>query len=146
MNRRKDRSSSSQGNAGVPVPMGRKVIGAAQMSAGTALAIAGIPLCVLPGPGIAAIAGGAALASKGQRNFSGRAATRLEERLDSTAEKMSAAAKEQAAKAARVAARKAPEVAHTVAVAAGRGLVGAAKAGGSLAANAVRAARMRARG
>ena len=118
------------------VPMGRKVIGAAQMSAGTALAIVGVPLCVLPGPGIAAIAGGAALASKGQRNFSGRAATRLEERLDSTAEKMGAVAKEQAVKAARVAARKAPEVAHTVAVA----------AGGSLVANAVRAARMRARG
>lgn len=146
MNRRKDRPSSNQGRAGVPVPMGRRVVGAAQMSAGAALAIAGIPLCVLPGPGIAAIAGGAALASKGQRNFSGRAATRLEERLDSTAEKMAAAAKEQTVKAARAAARRAPEAAHAVAAAAGRGLAGAAKAGGSLAASAVRAARMRARG
>lgn len=146
MNRRKDRSSSNQRSASASVPMGRKVIGAAQMSAGTALAIAGIPLCVLPGPGIAAIAGGAALASKGQRNFSGREATRIEQRLDSTAEKMGAVAKEQAAKAARAAARKGPEVAHAVAVAAGRGLAGAAKAGGSLVVDVARAARMRARG
>ena len=49
-----------------------KIKGAAQIAAGTALTAAGVPMLVLPGPGAVAIAGGAALISKGQRNCSGR--------------------------------------------------------------------------
>lgn len=82
---------------------------------GAALIAAGVPLCVLPGPGAASIAGGAALASKGHRNFTGREATPIEAKLDEVAEKLGAAAKEQAAKAARSAAEKAPEVAGNAA-------------------------------
>lgn len=93
------------------VPAAQKVKGAVQMAGGAVLMAAGVPMCVLPGPGVASIAGGAALASKGQRNFSGRAATPLEERLDEAAQRLGAAAKEQAAKAARNAAEKAPEAA-----------------------------------
>ena len=48
-----------------------KIKGAAQIAAGTALTAAGVPMLVLPGPGAVAIAGGAALISKGQRNCSG---------------------------------------------------------------------------
>lgn len=64
-----------------------KIKGAAQMAAGAALTTAGVPMLVLPGPGAAAIAGGAALISKGQRNYTGRVATPLEEKLDDVAEK-----------------------------------------------------------
>ena len=56
-----------------------KIKGAAQIAAGTALTAAGVPMLVLPGPGAVAIAGGAALISKGQRNCSGRSATPFEE-------------------------------------------------------------------
>lgn len=97
------------------VPVAQKVKGAAQMAGGAALIVAGVPLCVLPGPGAASIAGGAALASKGHRNFTGREATPIEAKLDEAAEKLGAAAKEQAAKAARSAAEKAPEVAGNAA-------------------------------
>lgn len=65
-----------------------KIKGAAQVAAGAALTAAGVPMLVLPGPGAAAIAGGAALISKGQRNYSGRAATPFEEKLDDAAEKL----------------------------------------------------------
>ena len=97
------------------VPSVQKVKGAAQMAGGAALMVAGVPLCVLPGPGVACIAGGAALASKGQRNFTGREATPLEAKLDEAAERLGAVAKEQAANAARAAAEKAPEVADRAA-------------------------------
>lgn len=93
------------------VPAARKIKGAAQMAGGAALMASGVPMCVLPGPGVAAIAGGAALASKGQRNFSGREATPLEAKLDDAAAKLGAAAKEQASKTARTAVEKVPEVA-----------------------------------
>lgn len=63
-----------------------KIKGAAQIAAGTALTAAGVPMLVLPGPGAVAIAGGAALISKGQRNCSGRSATPFEEKLDDVAE------------------------------------------------------------
>lgn len=86
------------------VPAAQKIKGAAQMAGGAALVAAGVPMCILPGPGVAAIAGGAALASKGQRNFSGREATPVEAKLGE-------AAKDQAAQAARTAVKKAPEVA-----------------------------------
>lgn len=42
-----------------------------QMAAGTAIAAAGVPMLILPGPGIAAIAGGVALASNGARKAFG---------------------------------------------------------------------------
>lgn len=93
------------------VPTAQKIKGAAQMAGGAVLIAAGVPMCVLPGPGAASIAGGAALASKGQRNFTGREATPFEAKLDEAAEKLGAAAKEQASKAARNAVEKAPEVA-----------------------------------
>lgn len=99
----------------VGVPTAQKVKGAAQMAGGAALVAAGVPLCVLPGPGAACIAGGAALASKGQRNFAGREATPIEAKLDETAEKLAAVAKDQAAKAVRTAVDKAPEVADKAA-------------------------------
>lgn len=56
----------------------QKIKGAAQMIAGGALTVAGVPLLILPGPGAVFIVGGVALASKGQRNFSGRVASPLE--------------------------------------------------------------------
>lgn len=97
------------------VPAAQKIKGAAQMAGGAALMVAGVPMCVLPGPGVASIAGGAALASKGHRNFTGREATPIEAKLDEAAAKLGAAAKEQAAKAARNAVEKAPEVAGNAA-------------------------------
>ncbi|MEF2594453.1 MAG: hypothetical protein U0M51_07945, partial [Eggerthellaceae bacterium] len=83
------------------VPTAQKIKGAAQMAGGAALMAAGVPMCVLPGPGVASIAGGAALASKGHRNFTGREATPIEAKLDEAAAKLGAAAKEQASRAAR---------------------------------------------
>ena len=97
------------------VPTAQKIKGAAQMAGGAALMAAGVPMCVLPGPGVASIAGGAALASKGHRNFTGREATPIEAKLDEAAAKLGAAAKEQASRAARNAVEKAPEVAGNAA-------------------------------
>lgn len=79
----------------------QKAKGAAQIAAGGVLAAMGVPMFILPGPGAAAILGGAALASKGQRNYTGREATPLEERMDDAAAKATAAAEEAAKKSAR---------------------------------------------
>lgn len=68
-------------------------------------------MLVLPGPGAAAIAGGAALISKGQRNYTGRVATPLEEKLDDVAEKAAVAVKDSAKKTAYKTAESAPKVA-----------------------------------
>ena len=97
------------------VSQSQKIKGAAQMAAGGALAVAGVPLLILPGPGAVFIVGGVALASKGQRNFSGRAASPLEAKLDSAAAKMAEIAKDQAKQAAQNAAKEAPRVAKNVA-------------------------------
>lgn len=102
------------------VPTAQKIKGAAQMAGGAVLMAAGVPMCVLPGPGVASIAGGAALASKGHRNFTGREATPIEAKLDEAAAKLGAAAKEQASRAARNAVEKAPEVAGNAARAVAR--------------------------
>lgn len=118
--------SSSQIDSG-------KVKGVVQIVAGAAVAAAGVPLCVLPGPGLAVIAGGVALASRGQRAYSGREPTKVERKLDAAAEKLGDAAKREAVKAAKTVAREAPVVAEKVARAAGKGVVAAAKAGGKLA-------------
>ncbi len=76
----------------------RKIKGAAQMAAGGVLTAAGVPMLILPGPGAAAIVGGAALISKGNRNFTGRAATQAEESLDAAAAKAAGVTKEAARK------------------------------------------------
>ena len=68
-------------------------------------------MLVLPGPGAAAIAGGAALISKGQRNYTGRVATPLEEKLDDVAEKAAVAVKNSAKKTAYKTVEAAPKVA-----------------------------------
>ena len=143
MSPKRNRSSDNRSAADASVPIGRKAKGAAQMTAGAALIAVGVPMCILPGPGVAAIAGGAALASKGQRNFSGREATRIEQRLDAAVARAGAAAKERTARAAQTAAQEAPIVARKVAAATGRGVVAVAKAGGSLAVSGVRALRTR---
>lgn len=83
-----------------------KIKGAAQMAAGAALTTAGVPMLVLPGPG----AGGAALISKGQRNYTGRVATPLEEKLDDVAEKAAVAVKNSAKKTAYKTVEAAPKV------------------------------------
>ena len=122
----------------------RKIKGAAQVAAGAALTAAGVPMLVLPGPGAAAIAGGAALISKGQRNYSGRAATPFEEKLDDAAEEAPKVAKKVVCEAplvAGAAARAAKPVVKGVAGAAvqvakpvAKGVAGAAvAAGGQLA-------------
>ena len=91
-----------------------KIKGAAQIAAGTALTAAGVPMLVLPGPGAVAIAGGAALISKGQRNCLGRSATPFEEKLDDVAEKAAVAVKASAEKTAHKAAEEAPKAAKKV--------------------------------
>lgn len=64
--------------------------------------------------GAAQVAAGAALISKGQRNYSGRAATPFEEKLDDAAEKAAVAVKASAEKTAHKAAEEAPKVAKKV--------------------------------
>lgn len=104
---------------GDPVPAPKKIKGAAQMAAGGALAAAGVPMLILPGPGAAAIVGGAALVSKGQRNFSGRKASNVEEKLDDAAVKVAdatkTAAKAAAHNAAETVAKQAPLIASKAA-------------------------------
>lgn len=129
---------------GDPVPAAQKVKGAAQMAAGGALAAAGVPMLILPGPGAAAIVGGAALASKGQRNFSGRKAMPIEETLDDAAAKAAemtkAAAKATAHNAADTVTTQAPIVAKKAAEAAPRVAKKIAKEAPGAAANAAKVA------
>ena len=110
-----------------------KVAGGIEMAAGAAIAAAGVPMMVLPGPGAAALLGGAALASKGQRRYSGREATAVEEKLDQASVKAAEVAKREGAKAAKAVARNAPKVAAATAKVAVKGGAAAAKAGGRLA-------------
>ena len=110
-----------------------KVAGGIEMAAGVAIAAAGVPMMVLPGPGAAALLGGAALASKGQRRYSGREATAVEEKLDQASVKAAEVAKREGAKAAKAGARNAPKVAAATAKVAVKGGAAAAKAGGRLA-------------
>lgn len=110
-----------------------KVAGGIEMAAGVAIAAAGVPMMVLPGPGAAALLGGAALASKGQRRYSGREATAVEEKLDQASVKAAEVAKREGAKAAKAVARNVPKVAAATAKVAVKGGAAAAKAGGRLA-------------
>lgn len=48
-----------------------RAAGVAQMVAGGAIAAVGVPMLILPGPGVAAIAGGATLAANGARKAFG---------------------------------------------------------------------------
>lgn len=105
-----------------------KVAGGIEMAAGAAIAAAGVPMMVLPGPGAAALLGGAALASKGQRRYSGREATAVEEKLDQASARAAEVAKREGAKAARAVAHNAPKVAAATAKAAVRGGAVVAKA------------------
>lgn len=101
-------------------------------------------MMVLPGPGAAALLGGAALASKGQRRYSGRDATAIEEKLDRASAEAVEIAKKEGAKAAKAVARNVPKVAAATArvaikggtaaaKVAAKGGVAVAKAGGRLA-------------
>lgn len=76
------------------------------MVLGVVLIIAGIAMCVLPGPGIATIVCGVAVTCRGQRNFVGRVATHAEYKLDRTIGSFFERAKREVPKvAARVADR-----------------------------------------
>ena len=89
----------------------KKAKGIAQVAAGSALTAAGIPMLVLPGPGVAAIVGGAALVNRGNRNYTGRTATPLEERLDEAASKAADLAASTAKRTAGKAGEKAKDAA-----------------------------------
>ena len=89
----------------------KKAKGIAQVAAGSALTAAGIPMLVLPGPGVAAIVGGAALVSRGNRNYTGRTATPLEKRLDEAASKAADLAADTAKRTAGKAGEKAKDAA-----------------------------------
>ena len=89
----------------------KKAKGIAQVAAGSALTAAGIPMLVLPGPGVAAIVGGAALVSRGNRNYTGRTTTPLEERLDEAASKAADLAANTAKRTASKAGEKAKDTA-----------------------------------
>lgn len=89
----------------------KKAKGIAQVAAGSVLTAAGIPMLVLPGPGVAAIIGGAALVSRGNRNYTGRTATPLEERLDEAASKAADLAANTAKRTAGKAGEKAKDAA-----------------------------------
>ena len=95
---------------GKGVSAGQRARGAAQMAGGAALAVAGVPMLVLPGPGAVAIVGGAAMASKGHREMTGREATPMEAKLDAVSEKMVEVTKDQAEKALDKAAMDGPDM------------------------------------
>ena len=61
---------------------GRKSRGAKQMLAGGLIATLGVPMLILPGPGVAAIAGGLALAGRGYHNLTGNEVLSEETRQD----------------------------------------------------------------
>ena len=90
----------------------KKAKGIAQVAAGSALTAAGIPMLVLPGPGVAAIVGGAALVSRGNRNYTGHTATPLEEGLDEAASKAADLAANTAKRTAGKAGEKAKDAAR----------------------------------
>lgn len=97
---------------GKPVnpPAAQKAKGAAQIAAGTALTAVGIPMLILPGPGAVAVVSGAAIASKGHRNLTGRDPIPLEEFVDASAARLTAVTKEEMRELGQKAKDKAPEV------------------------------------
>ena len=103
-------SGSSVSGAAAP----QRARGVAQMAGGAVLAAAGVPMLVLPGPGVVAIVGGAAMVSKGHRTMTGREATAVEEKLDTASEKLVEVTKEQTDKAMKKAVMDGPDVAERV--------------------------------
>ena len=71
-----------------------KIKGAGQMVAGATLAAVGVPAMVIPiAPSSLMIAGGATLAARGQRTFSGRQISKFEEKAEVATEKLTVATK-----------------------------------------------------
>ncbi|MGN0037779.1 MAG: hypothetical protein ACI36Y_01385 [Coriobacteriales bacterium] len=60
----------------------KKAKGVKQMAAGAAVTAVGVPMLILPGPGIAAIAGGVALMGAGYQNMTGKEVIDEETRND----------------------------------------------------------------
>lgn len=112
----------------VDPPTEQKVKGAAQMVAGTALTAVGIPMLILPGPGAVAVVGGAAMASKGHRNLTGREPVPAEEFIDAASARLTAVAKEEMRELGQRAKDKAPEVRAAVAEGASKAASMGAKA------------------
>ena len=66
-----------------------KLKGAGQMVAGATLAAVGVPAMIIPvAPSSLMIAGGATLAARGQRTFSGREISPFEEKAEAATEKL----------------------------------------------------------
>ena len=71
------------------IPVEDKIKGAAQMVAGATLAAAAVPLVVVPiAPTSLMAVGGATLAARGQRTFSGREISKIEEKAEVATEKL----------------------------------------------------------
>ena len=78
----------------------------AQVVGGAALAVAGVPLMVLPGVGAVTTLTGAAVALNGERKLSGREATAIEQALETAGETIADRAKEAAGHATNQAGKK----------------------------------------
>lgn len=83
------------------VPKARRFRGIVEIALGIALVIAGLIMCVIPGPGIATIVCGVAMACRGQRNFAGRVASKAEYKLDKTIAQFMAMARREVPKTVR---------------------------------------------
>lgn len=129
-----DAALPSHNKGKTSVSAAQRARGAAQLAGGAALAVAGVPMLVLPGPGAVAIVGGAAMASKGHREMTGREATPMEAKLDAASEKVVEVTKDQAEKALDKAAMDGPDMAARVREAApmvaGKAAVAATKGAG----------------
>lgn len=75
-------SYDASGTASAEDADATKARGAKQLIAGSAIAAIGVPMLILPGPGVAAIAGGVALAAKGYSNMTGKDVIDEETRTD----------------------------------------------------------------
>ncbi|MDO5117799.1 MAG: hypothetical protein Q4D34_04860 [Eggerthellaceae bacterium] len=76
------------------IPVEDKIKGAAQMVAGATLAAAAVPLVVVPiAPTSLMAVGGATLAARGQRTFSGREISAIEEKAEVATEKLTVVTK-----------------------------------------------------
>ncbi|MGN0078550.1 MAG: hypothetical protein ACI36V_07180 [Coriobacteriales bacterium] len=124
----------------------KKAKGAKQMAAGAAVAAVGVPMLILPGPGVAAIAGGAALMGAGYKNMTGKDVIDEETKSDPSyqegeewgrqwGQRMKDYAEDELAPAAKVIAAEAAEAAS----AAGKGVATVASTGADVAVKGFRA-------
>lgn len=124
----------------------KKAKGAKQMAAGAAVAAVGVPMLILPGPGVAAIAGGAALMGAGYKNMTGKDVIDEETKSDPSyqegeewgrqwGQRMKDYAEDELAPAAKVIAAEAAEAAS----AAGKGVAAVASTGAEVAGKGFRA-------